>query len=72
MASKGLSSPPKKGQKGASERHHRVLLIVCYAPITAVENGTILPYVATAVNGWHMVVVGDGVRWVSGEYSRIE
>ena len=48
------------------------MLIVCYAPITAVENGTILPYVATAVNGWHMVVVGDGVRWVSGEYSRIE
>ena len=43
-----------------------------YARITVVENGAILPYVATAINGWHAVVVGDKVGWVSGEYSMIE
>ncbi len=48
------------------------MLIVCNDPITAVENGTILSYVATAANGWHAIVVGDKVGWVSGEYSRIE
>ena len=43
-----------------------------YARITAAENGTVLPYVATAANGWHAVVVGDRVGWVSGKYSRFE
>ena len=43
-----------------------------YARITAVEGGTALPYVATAENGWHAVIVGDRVGWVSGKYSKIE
>ena len=43
-----------------------------YARITAAEGGTVLPYVATAENGWHAVIVGDRVGWVSGKYSRIE
>ena len=43
-----------------------------YTRITAAENGTFLPYVATAANGWHAVVVGDRVGWVSGKYSKIE
>ena len=32
----------------------------------------VLPYVATAENGWYAVVVGDRVGWVSGKYSKIE
>ena len=43
-----------------------------YARITAAEGGTVLSYVATAENGWHAVIVGDRVGWVSGKYSRIE
>ena len=43
-----------------------------YARITAAEGGTVLPYVATAENGWHAVIVGDRVGWVSGKYSKIE
>ena len=43
-----------------------------YARITAAESGTALPYVATAGNGWHAVIVGDKVGWVSGKYSKIE
>ena len=40
-----------------------------YSRITAVAPGTVLEYVATAVNGWHAVKVGGQVGWVSGEYS---
>ena len=43
-----------------------------YARITAAESGATLPYVATAENGWHAVIVGDRVGWVSGKYSKIE
>ena len=43
-----------------------------YAQITAVKSGTVLPWVATAENGWHAVVVSDRVGWVSGKYSKIE
>lgn len=40
--------------------------------ITAVKNGTKLQYIASAVNGWHAVLIGSQVGWVSGEYSRID
>ncbi len=43
-----------------------------YARITAVPDRTELPYVATAENGWHAIVVGSQVGWVSGRYSRID
>ncbi|MBQ3760380.1 MAG: peptidoglycan-binding protein [Clostridia bacterium] len=43
-----------------------------YARITVAEGGTVLLYVATAENGWHAVIVGDRVGWVSGKYSKIE
>ena len=43
-----------------------------YTRITAAENGIVLLYVATAANGWHAVVVGDRVGWVSGKYSKVE
>ena len=42
-----------------------------YARITAVANGTVFEYVATAANGWHAVKVGSQVGWVSGKYSEI-
>ncbi len=42
-----------------------------YARITSVSANTILPYIATATNGWHAVVINSRVGWVSGEYSRI-
>lgn len=40
--------------------------------ITAVKNGTAFEYVATAVNGWHAVVINGQVGWVSGKYSIAE
>lgn len=43
-----------------------------YARITAVKDGTVFEHVATAANGWHALVVGSQIGWVSGNYSRIE
>ena len=42
-----------------------------YGRITQLAPGTTCPYVATAENRWHAVVVGRRVGWVSPEYSRI-
>ncbi|MBQ3575046.1 MAG: hypothetical protein IJA26_05220, partial [Clostridia bacterium] len=42
-----------------------------YSRITSVAPGTTFEYVATAANGWHAVIVGAKVGWVSGNYSRI-
>lgn len=42
-----------------------------YARITSAAPGTTFEYVATAVNGWHAVIVGAKVGWVSGKYSRL-
>ena len=42
-----------------------------YARITAVPDGTVFEHVATAGNGWHAVIVGSQVGWVSGKYSKI-
>ena len=42
-----------------------------YSRITAVPDGTVFDYVATAANSWHAVVVGSQVGWVSGKYSEI-
>ena len=39
--------------------------------ITSVPSGTAFAYVATADNGWHAVVVGARVGWVSGDYARM-
>ena len=42
-----------------------------YARITQARPGMRLEYVATAVNGWLAVKVGDRVGWVSGDYGRV-
>lgn len=42
-----------------------------YSRITSAAPGTTFRYVATAANGWHAMVVGAKVGWVSGNYSRI-
>ena len=42
-----------------------------YSRITSAAPGTTFEYVATAANGWHAVIVGAKVGWVSGKYSRI-
>ena len=42
-----------------------------YSRITQLAPGTTCPYVATAENGWHAVIIGARVGWVSGEFSRI-
>ena len=42
-----------------------------YGRITQLAPGTTCPYVATAENGWHAVVIGSRVGWVAGEFSRI-
>ena len=41
-----------------------------YGRITTRSSGTSLEYVATAMNGWYAVVVGNQVGWVSGTYSK--
>lgn len=43
-----------------------------YSRITSAKAGTAFVHVATAENGWHAVVVGSRVGWVSGEFSKIE
>ena len=40
-----------------------------YGVIKVVKTGTSYDLVATASNGWHAVVLGDKVGWVSGKYS---
>lgn len=40
-----------------------------YGRITQVADGKTYPWVATAENGWHAIVIGKRVGWVSGKYS---
>ena len=42
-----------------------------YSRISSVAPGTTLPYIAPAANGWHAVVIGSKVGWVSGSYSKV-
>jgi hypothetical protein len=42
-----------------------------FGVVTRANKGTTFQYVATAENGWHAVVAGKCVAWVSGKYSRI-
>lgn len=43
-----------------------------YTRITSVAPGTVFEYVATAVNGWHAVIVNGQVGWVSGSYAELK
>jgi len=71
---------PEQPQPETPERH--VVLVsqngkvnirtgndVSYARITSGKDGASFTHVATAANGWHAIVVGSRVGWVSGEYS---
>ena len=42
-----------------------------YARISAVAPGSTFPHVATAQNGWHALVIGSRVGWVSGKLAEI-
>ena len=42
-----------------------------FTRITAVKNGTRFPYIATAANGWHAVLLDSQIGWVSGKYSKV-
>ena len=42
-----------------------------FARITAVKNGVRFPYIATAANGWHAVLLDSQIGWVSGKYSKV-
>lgn len=42
-----------------------------YGRITAVAPGTVLEYVAIALNSWQFVKVESQIGWVFGEYSGI-
>ena len=42
-----------------------------YARISAVAPGSTFPHVATAQNGWHALVIGSRVGWVSGKFAKI-
>lgn len=43
-----------------------------FSRITAVKNGTEFPYIASAANGWHAVLLESEIGWVSGNYSKAE
>ena len=42
-----------------------------FARITAVKNSARFPYIATAANGWHAVLLDSQIGWVSGKYSKV-
>ena len=42
-----------------------------FGVVTRANKGATFEYVATAENGWHAVVAGKCVAWVSMKYSRI-
>ena len=42
-----------------------------YSRLSSVAPGTTFGYVATAANGWHAVIIGSKVGWVSGKYSKV-
>ena len=42
-----------------------------YARLSQVVPGSTFEHVATAANGWHAVVIGSKVGWVSGEFSKV-
>ena len=42
-----------------------------FSRITQVANGTKLKWIATADNGWHAVLTGAKVGWISGDYSKV-
>lgn len=42
-----------------------------YGRITSANSGTTFEWVATAENGWHAIVVGSQVGWISGKYSKL-
>lgn len=42
-----------------------------YSRVSSVKPGTQFEYVATAVNGWNAIKIGDKIGWVSGDYSRV-
>ncbi len=43
----------------------------CIKSNTAAPDGTRFEYVTAAANGWHAVIVGSQIGWVSGKYSEI-
>ena len=43
-----------------------------FSRITAVKNGTVFGYIATAANGWHAVLLENEIGWGSGNYSKVE
>ena len=43
-----------------------------FSRITAVKNGAVFGYIATAANGWHAVLLENEIGWVSGNYSKFE
>ena len=42
-----------------------------YARISAVASGAAFPFVASAANGWHAIVINGQVGWVSGKYANV-
>ena len=42
-----------------------------YTLISTVSTGATFPFVATAANGWHAIVVNGQVGWVDDDFSKI-
>ena len=42
-----------------------------YERLSTVAPGSTFPLVATAQNGWHAIVIGSRVGWVSGKLAKI-
>lgn len=44
-----------------------------YKVLTRVNNGDIIPYIATADTlGWHAVEIGGKIGWISGKYTEVK
>ena len=83
-----LSSPapvPEKDTPSKDSKNTKVTIVcssgtvnirkgnsTAFSRITAVKNGTVFAYIATAANGWHAVLLENEIGWVSGNYSKVE
>ena len=76
---------PKKATEALSEVPIKVTIIcsggnvnirkgngTSFPRITAVKDGTVFAYIATAANGWHAVLLDSEIGWVSGKYSKLD
>lgn len=66
------SSPSPKHVIATGNVNIRVGNGTGFKKIKVAKTGSKYDWIATSENGWHAVVVGDQVGWMSGTYSKVE